>query len=240
MPSWTNTETPSGPSYTTTLNNGALRITQSFSFDASGHQMSFDNTEFVVGPGAIKWSIGAVSLGSGLQPALSLAYNIFMVPDHGSVSLGLFNANITILRNTPQNGMHTYILPLGTERSGGLVVAELQVFDNMIVDGVEREIEQTVNLVNSTGSFNQYRLVINIPVFQRNVSYDPIISLGVVGRPTSSSTASSTTALALTLAVGLPLILLVIIMIAVIAIWWRRTRQRERLQRRIEGSDNEM
>jgi hypothetical protein len=234
----TNTTQGLTTTYTAQLDARTVLV-QSYTLYREARRESFGGVEFDVAPGTVKWSFdlslanGSGELSSGVTDAskngFTLRYRLSGVgldTGNGSATLPTTAGKIQRKRDSPQQGMTTFAVVLQDD-----VVAQVEVLNVAMVDGDVYTLGR-IDLVwingSAAGSAGGYALELVFPPFERSVSYDPSIGLGVLlGRNDDDGGGSTDVGLAVGVAVAVSVavaFVLVVVIVGLVLGWRQRKR----------------
>jgi hypothetical protein len=228
---------------TTTNNNSSVSLAQTYTSHKEPASGNFSGLLFSIEAESVKWSINininvnANSSSSGAVGGSNTTF-VYSLADVLSSSLGPDQPPVTIAKGVkrrsewPTNNMTTYLVPLADASAVSVVVAQVQVFDVALVDGSFARINHSIGM----GENGTYKLVLVFPPFERTLSYDPSLSLGILLGSRSgdgNGGGGDNTALIVAVAVAVPIavIVVVVVVLAATLVMWLRRRSRHSIAR---------
>ena len=208
--------------YTTRLDNSTL-LAHQFSFHRDATSGEFGGDTFPIGAGTVKWSINITTKANDSLVGSDTIKLQYLLSDFASSFAQASSAKVSKRPGFPLANMTTYILFL----SDGSAVAEVQVFDLALFDGVLRPINHSV-VVSSSANSSSYVLELAFPGgFNDSLYYDPSLGLGVLlGSDKGGGSGGDTNVgliVGVTVSVGVALLLVSgVIAVSIAIAWWRK------------------
>ncbi len=208
--------------YTTRLDNATF-LAHQFSFHREATSGEFGGDTFPIGAGTVKWSINITTEANDSLVGSDTIKLQYLLSDLASSFAQAGSAKVSKRPGFPLANMTTYILFL----SDGSAVAEVQVFDLALFDGVLRPINHSVVVSSSANSSSSYVLELAFPGgFNDSLYYDPSLGLGVLlGSDRGGGGGDTNVGLIVGVTVGVGVALLLVsgvIAVSIAVAWWRK------------------
>lgn len=206
--------------YSTRLDNSTL-LAHQFSFHREATSGEFGGATFPIGAGTVKWSINITTKANDSLVGSDTITLHYLLSDFASSFAQAGSAKVSKRSGFPLANMTTYVLFL----SGVSAVAEVEVFDLALFDGVLRPINHSV--VVSSANSSSYVLELTFPGgFNDSLYYDPSLGLGVLLGSADRGGGGDTNVgliVGVTVGVGVAVLLVSGVIVGSIAVaWWRK------------------
>lgn len=218
-------------------------IEQTYTFYPTQQQSQFSDLVFVIGASSLKWSINLIN--SAGSPSPQFFQFEFDLESICSGNCGPVTASVGYFENEPRSNMTTYILPVSSlaqdaEEAGRTATStaiEVELFNVALVDNLSLvPINISIIPQTSTEDRTSFKLLITLPPFERSLSYDPSVSLGLLlqGNTQDGGGSSSNLALIIGVSLAIPGALLIVVLVAVVTtagIYMKRKKRQRFLTR---------
>jgi len=214
-------------------------IEQSYTFYPTQQQSQFSELVFVIGASSLKWSINLINSASSPSPQLfQFEFELESICSGNCVPV---TVSVGYFENKPRSNMATYILPVSSlaqdaEEAGRTATStaiEVETFNVAWVDNSSLvPIKISILPQTSEEERKSFKLLITLPPFERSLSYDPSVSLGLLlqGNTQDGGDSSSNLAFIIGASVAIPSATLIVVLLVVVttAGLYLKRKKRER------------